>query len=186
VRDRRAVPVDLVELRAILERSRKRVIHIFAGATIALFPVELVGIVAAPSGFVAAVAWSVVASAVVIVVGWLWHRARARAIERLLAAIARGASLYRCEVTQWWFHRVIPIGYGVEMYAVDATKAREHLAFGFWWRRDVDRLMALVQDHVVAGPLPPIEVTLWRPAARGEGKALPVAKARVRSDDARP
>src|ERR1041384_639960 len=62
-RDRRVVPVDLVELRSVLEHSRKRVIHIFAGATIALFPFEFVGIAVAPSGLVGAVAWAVVARA---------------------------------------------------------------------------------------------------------------------------
>jgi hypothetical protein len=181
----RVVAVDPSELRTVLERSRMRVVHVFVGAAAIHVAVASAVIATASSGLTSEIEWCVVAGAVVASAGWLWHRARVRAIEQLISAIARGSSLYRCVVTHLWGYRVIPLGYQVEMVAVDAAKARTPLVFGFWRRQDAEQLVALLRAHLVAGPLPPIELTLWRPAGRGDGAKLPTATARVRSDDAR-
>lgn len=170
------MPVDLDELRDVLERARSRVVGIIAGVGVAVLGTDLV---AASAGVDAgALVWFGVSGLVVGAVAWLWYRARARAIAQLVLAVERGAALYGCEVTRVLLNYVIPCGYEVQMWAVDAAKTREHLAFGFWRRRDAERLVALVQPHRVAGPLPPIEVTLWRPSGRRDGTALPTATAR--------
>lgn len=172
------MPSDSAELHRVLERSRRRIVHVFAAAAIVHLAVAAVVVANASSGRASEVAWCAAAGAMLGGAGWLWYRARVRAIAHLIAAVGGGASLYRCEMTHWWISHVIPIGYRVDMVAVDAANARDYLAFGFWRQRDAEQLLALVGAHMVAGPLPPIEVALWRPAGRGDG--LPPAKARAK------
>lgn len=179
------MPPDTDELRGVLERSRRRVVHVFAGALILHVTVSIVVIATTSSGLASEIEWCVVAGAIIGAAGLLWHHARVRAIEHLIAGIARGESLYRCEVTHWWINYVIPIGYRVDMVAVDAANARRPLSFGFWRRQQAEQLVSLLQANLVAGPLPPIQLTLWRPSVRGDETKLPIATARVRSDDAR-
>lgn len=178
------MPGDLDELRTVLHLARNRTVNIIAGAAIVVFACNLAAAALSPS--TSSIAWFLVSTVIVGVIGCLWYRARVRAFERIVSAVENGASLYGCEVTRVLLNYVVPCGYEVEMWVVDAAQAREHVVLGFWRRRDAERLVSLVQAHLVAGPLPPIEVTLWRPAGRGDKATLPRAKARVRSDDARP
>jgi hypothetical protein len=164
----------------VLERSRKRVVHVVVAAAIVHVAVSTILLATASSQLAPELAWCVAVAVVLGAVGALWYRARIRAIARLLAAVEAGAKLYRCEVTHVVGYHVIPLGYHVDLVAVDAANTRTAFAFGFWGRPDAERLHALLQPYAVAGPLPPFQITMWRPGGRG----LPVAKARPRSDDA--
>ena len=96
----------------------------------------------------------------------LWYRARVEAIAKLEAAVASGASLYRCHVTAVCV-RAIPLGHEVDLVAIDtARETSTHLAFGFWTAASANKLLAVLKPHMVAGTPPAFRIKMRAPVRR--------------------
>jgi hypothetical protein len=171
------------DVRTALRPSQARIVHVVVAFGLLVLCFELMGIVAGAAGSRQAIEWFTALCVGTTAGGWLWRRHRARQIDRLVAAVRNKESLYRCSLTRMvlvsWAG--IPLGYEVDMYAVDAANMRDHLAFGFWRKRQAELLLSLLRDRMAEGPPPPIELALWRPA--GRGSALPRAQARTSDGD---
>ena len=164
-----AVPVDLVELTELLRSSRNRVLHLLGAVASVMALITVVAAVrVATTPDVDSwnlVMWGV-GCGVFALFATLWYRARVKAIEQLVEAVRGGSSLYRCQVTKVLVKR-IPAGYEVDLIAVDAARqSAARLAFGFWTLALADKLVALLQPHMVAGPPPAFPIKMRSPVRR--------------------